>query len=147
MGAAFSPTVANIYMSITLSRFLSRQPKQPLLVRYIDDIFLIWTHSEEELKQFLSNFNDFNPALHYTHDYSFSNVNFLDVTIFKSFLFPFTNLLDRKTFQKDQNLYQYLHYSFNHEKSRYKAIISGELVRKLLEPIPKKMTTLQWSSY
>ena len=37
MGAAFSPTVANIYMSVTLQNFLCTQTKQ--LVRYIDDIF------------------------------------------------------------------------------------------------------------
>ena len=39
MGAAFSPTVANIYMSTILDRFLKTQKTQPLLLKqYIDDI-------------------------------------------------------------------------------------------------------------
>ena len=130
MGAAFSPTVANIFMSVTISHFLSTQVCKPqLLVRYIDDIFLIWTHGEEKLTHFLSDLNHFNPALKYTHHYSLQTVDFLDLTIFKSTFFPSTNLLDTKTFQKAHNLYQYLHYSSNHDRSRYKAIITGELIR------------------
>ena len=130
MGAAFSPTIANIYMSVTIRRFLRTQTKQPLLLsRYIDDIFLIWTESEEDLKQFLADLNSFNPAIQYTFFQSQSSVDFLDLTIYKGHLFPFTNNLDTKTFQKAQNLYQYLHYSSCHQPAVYKSIISGELVR------------------
>ena len=49
MGAAFSPTVANIFLSVIFRRFLSKQHLKPLLLkRYIDDIFLIWQHSYED---------------------------------------------------------------------------------------------------
>ena len=127
MGAAFSPTVANIYMSVMIRRFLRTQRKHPLLLsRYIDDIFLIWTDTEEE---FLADLNGFNPALQYTHHYSLSSVDFLDLTIYKGQMFPFTNTLDTKTFQKPHNLYQYLHYTSCHQKAVYKSIIVGELVR------------------
>lgn len=85
MGAALSPTAANVYMSVTISRFLRTQNKKPhLLVRYIDDIFMIWTHTEDELKKFLTDMNSYNPALSYTYHYSLSTVNFLDLTIYKS---------------------------------------------------------------
>ena len=130
MGAAFSPTVANIYMSIMIRRFLRTQPKHPLLlVRYIDDIFMIWTYTVQELDQFLKDLNNFNPALKYTHSYSQQTVDFLDLTIFKSDNFPFTNMLSTKTFQKPHNLHQYLHYTSHHDRPIYKAIISGELIR------------------
>ncbi|CAI7996639.1 CAP-Gly domain-containing linker protein 1 [Geodia barretti] len=44
MGADFSPTMANIYMSVILQKFLLTQPTQPYyLKRYIDDILMIWT--------------------------------------------------------------------------------------------------------
>ena len=47
MGSACSPTVANIYMSVTLRKFLRTQSNKPLLLtRYIDDIFMIWIQSE-----------------------------------------------------------------------------------------------------
>ena len=130
MGAAFSPTIANIFMSVTLSHFLATQVRKPLLlVRYIDDIFMIWTYGETHLTRLLHDLNNFSPTLKYTHHHSLQAVDFLDLTIFKSALFPYTNMLDTKTFQKAHNLYQYLHYSSNHERSRYKAIITGELIR------------------
>ena len=129
MGAAFSPTVANIYMSVVIRRFLRTQRKQPLLLsRYIDDIFFIWTGTEEDLIQFLTDMNNFNPALQYTHQHSSFSVDFLDLTIYKGPLFPYTNTLDTKTYQKP-NLYQYLHYTSCHPKTVYKSIITGELVR------------------
>lgn len=101
MGAAFSPTIANIFMSVTLSHFLATQVRKPLLlVRYIDDIFMIWTYGETHLTQFLHDLNNFNPTLKYTHHHSRQAVDFLDLTILKSALFPYTNVLDTKTFQK-----------------------------------------------
>ena len=130
MGVAYSPTVANIYMSVTLRRFLRTQRTKPLLmVRYIDDILMIWTDSETELKEFLTDINQFNPALKYTHQYSPSTVDFLDLTIYKGPSFLITNVLDTKTYQKPHNLYQYLHYSSSHQKAVFKSIISGELTR------------------
>ena len=130
MGAAYSPTVANIYMSVIIRRFLRTQRTKPLLmVRYIDDIFMIWTDSETELKEFLIDINQFNPALKYTHQYSPSTVDFLDLTIYKGPSFLITNILDTKTYQKPHNLYQYLHYSSSHQKAVFKSIITGELTR------------------
>ena len=130
MGAAFSPTIANIYMSVII-RFLRTQTQQSLLLsRYIDDIFLVWTSTEEDLIQFLTDINTFNPALRYTHHYLPTSVYFLlDFTIYKGPLFPFTNTLDTKTFQKPHNLYQYLHYTSCHQETVYKSIIIGKPVR------------------
>ena len=93
MGAAFSPRVPNIDMSVTLQSFLRTQTKQPLLlVRYIDDIFLIWTYTSESLDQFLHSLNNFNPSLNYTYQQSPTSVDFLDLTTYKSHFFPFTNV-------------------------------------------------------
>lgn len=47
MGAAFSLTIANIFMSVTLRRF-----QHLLLKRFIDDILIIWTKPQEDLEQF-----------------------------------------------------------------------------------------------
>ena len=68
MGAAFSPIIANIYMSVTLQKILLTQQKKPLLLkRYIDDVFLIWTDTKEALENFLTALNQFHPAIHFTH--------------------------------------------------------------------------------
>ena len=67
MGTAFSPTIANIFMSVILRRFIRTQRQHPLLLkRYIDDIFIIWTKSLKQLDTFLTELNNFHPSLHYT---------------------------------------------------------------------------------
>ena len=40
---------------------------KPLLyLGYLNDIFLLWTHGEEELQQFHKDFNSENPDIHIT---------------------------------------------------------------------------------
>ena len=130
MGAAFSPSTANIYMSVKIRRFLRTQRKKPQkLLWYIDDIFMLWPHNSDELETFLTDLNTFNPPLNYTYECSPSTANFLDLTIYKGPHFHYTNTLDTKTYQKPQNLYQYLHFTLNHQKTTFKAIITGELIR------------------
>ena len=130
MGAAFSPSVANIYMSVNFQRFLRTQRRTPLLLaRYIDDIFMLWSHTLSDLETFLTALNNFNPALHYTYQHSTSTANFLDMTVYKGPCFNYTNILDTRTYQKPQNLYQYLHFTSNHQKTTFKALITGELIR------------------
>ncbi|KAJ7341578.1 hypothetical protein JRQ81_005850, partial [Phrynocephalus forsythii] len=51
MGTHMAPQYANIFMADLKQHFLSHCTQKPLLsLRYIDDIFLIWTHGEESLK-------------------------------------------------------------------------------------------------
>ena len=127
MGAAFSPTIANIFLSVIIRRFLETQNHTPLLLtRYIDDIFMVWTHDTDSLNVFLQQLNKFHPSLSFTHQYSPDSVDFLDLTIFRD---SNTNRLQTKTFQKSQNLYQYLHFDSYHPKSVFKALIIGECTR------------------
>ena len=51
--------------------FLKTQELQPLLwLRYIGDIFFIWTHGKEKLKKFMEKFNNFTPNLRSTYESS-----------------------------------------------------------------------------
>ena len=90
---------------------------------------MIWTDTVQQLAQFLLDLNRFNLNLKFTHQQSTSTIDFLDITIYKGPLFPFSNILDVKTFQKQLNLFQYLHFSSNHPKNVFKAIIKGECIR------------------
>ena len=129
MGAAFSPTIANIFMSIFLQRFLQTQKNKPLLLRrYIDDIFLIWP-KQHNLTTFINELNSFHPNLQFTYSNSETSADFLDITIYKGDHWNNSSTLEIKTFQKSQNLYQYLHYSSHHPKTTNKGIIIGECIR------------------
>ena len=132
MGASFSPTIANIFLSVTLDNFLQTQTLKPLLFkRYIDDILLIWPHSPAELDSFLSDLNSYHSSLHFTSKHSSTEIDFLDITVYKHDSFFYTNTLDTKTYQKPKNLYQYLHYNSAHPRTLYKGLIKGECIRYL----------------
>ena len=56
MGTPFAPSFANIFMHNCESQILTTVPEQkaPLVwKRFIDGIFLVWTHGEESLLSFL----------------------------------------------------------------------------------------------
>ena len=54
IGNTFAPPYACIYMDQVEQKFLAAQINQPLIwLRYIEDIFFIWTHGEKELEKFM----------------------------------------------------------------------------------------------
>ena len=50
---------------------------------YIDDIFMMWQHGEEELQQLLENLNCYYATIKFTTEYSKTKINFPDVTVMK----------------------------------------------------------------
>ena len=54
IGTKFAPPYACIYMDQVEQKFLAMQINQHLIwLRYIDDLFFIWTHGEKELEKFV----------------------------------------------------------------------------------------------
>ena len=88
MGTICAPTVANIFMGVFEKDLLERAPGKQYIYkkfwrRFIDDILLIWTGSEEELKEFLAFMDSIHPTIKFTSDYNFQtkSVAFLDTRI------------------------------------------------------------------
>ena len=48
---------------------------------YIDYIFFIWTHDEQELERFLKDLNNFTPNLSFTHEARKRCIPFLDLKV------------------------------------------------------------------
>ena len=48
---------------------------------YIDNIFFIWEHGEEKLKEFIDVLNKKHPTIKVTAEWSKTQINFLDVTV------------------------------------------------------------------
>ena len=114
-------------MSVFFRRFLSTIQEHPiLLVRYIDDIFLIWPN-HSNFSNFKESLDSFHQNIKFTAEISTTTVNFLDITIYKNN--PPENNLQIKTFQKSNNLYQYLHFTSQHHKPVFKGIVVGESIR------------------
>ncbi|XP_072359720.1 uncharacterized protein [Scyliorhinus torazame] len=82
MGTKFAPQYANIFMHKYEQDLLTTQDLQSTLyTRYIDDIFFLWTHSEESLKRLHDDIIKFHPTIRLTMDYSPKSVAFLDTLI------------------------------------------------------------------
>ena len=106
----FSPLYACIYMDQVEQKFLETQSKESRIwSRYIDSIFFIWTHGEQELERFLKNLNKFTLNLSFIHEANKNYIPFLDLKV---------KVIDGKL-ETDLNIQptdrqQYLHYLSSH---------------------------------
>ena len=63
-------------------RILEETELQPRIWwRYIDDVFFIWQHGEDSLKQFIKTLNACHPTIKFTAEMSKEEINFLDVNV------------------------------------------------------------------
>ena len=126
MGTKCAPSYAIIFMGKFEEDFLSRQHIPPLVWwRYIDDIFVIWPHSREELDSFISRLNQVHNTIKFTSDISETSVNFLDVKISKDIHGRLTTSL----YTKPTDAHLYLHYSSYHPIQQKKSIPYSQAVR------------------
>ena len=67
MGTRIAPSGACLFMGRLEEDFLATAPKSPLIwLRYIDDVFLLWTHGEEQLDNFISYCNTRHQTINFT---------------------------------------------------------------------------------
>ena len=67
MGSKVSPTFANLFMDDFENRIVYKYPRQPITWwRFIDDVFLLWSHTEEELHDFVEYLNNSHPTIKFT---------------------------------------------------------------------------------
>ena len=80
MGTRLAPAYASLFMGKFEKDFLESSDVQPFLwFRFLDDIFMIWDDSEENLLNFLEKLNKFQEKIKLTYNYSKTNAVFLDV--------------------------------------------------------------------
>ena len=105
-----APPYAIIFMGDLEERILKDWSFKPLVWwRYIDDIFLLWQHGEEKLKEFQDILNRYHPGIKFTSTYSRERIDFLDLEIIKE-----GNRLLTDVFVKSTYTHQYLHATFCH---------------------------------
>ena len=85
IGTKFAPPYAILFMGYLEDKILNSLVEKPLVWwRYIDDIFMIWQHGEEKLKDILKILNSCHPTIKFTSECSLDKVNFLDVEVMRS---------------------------------------------------------------
>ena len=105
--------------------FLETQRLKPLVwIRYIDDIFFIWTHSEKELKEFMGELNSFDTNIKFINEYSDKKDIFLDLQV---------DIVEGKLitslFVTPTDRHQYLHYSSGHSEHTKRSMIYSQTLR------------------
>ena len=63
---------------------LSHAPKKPSCYkRYIDNVLILWPHSQEDLSNFLFSMNNFHLSMKFTSEFDMNKITFLDMNIYK----------------------------------------------------------------
>ena len=82
MGTRVAPTLANLFMGHFEEKHVYTYKSQPLLwVRFIDGIFMIWTHRRQELEDFTTHLNTVHQTIKFTSTVSEKEISFLDTKI------------------------------------------------------------------
>jgi hypothetical protein len=76
MGTNMAPSYANTFMG----KFESSIERPLSWYRFIDDVDMKWTQSDEELQNFLSRVNNLHPSIKFTHEISNTTISFLDTS-------------------------------------------------------------------
>ena len=135
MGTPMAPNYANLFMAkfeedAITSYHASTGLKPHVWYRYIDDIFLIWTHGDEELQKFLLYLDTFSGTRNMKSKIKFEinksekEVNFLDVTIKLE-----NGMLTTSLFSKPTDAHLYLNYSSSHPRHVLRNIPKGQFIR------------------
>ena len=69
-------------MAALEEKILNKVKKKPnVWWGYIYDMFFIWEHGEESLKEFINEINSFHPAIKFAADWLKEKISFLDVEV------------------------------------------------------------------
>lgn len=100
MGSKMAPQLANIYMGKFENEFILG-PKNPFrdqirfYKRFIDDIFLVFTGTQQNLSNFHEYLNDCNEHLYFIQNSDYKEINFLDIKVVRE-----NNMLNTNLFRK-----------------------------------------------
>lgn len=102
MGKTFAPSYANIFVSKWEEEALASWETKPLsYYRFLDDIWGVWTRTENQFKCFMDHLDNFHHSIKIKYTLDKVGVNFLDTVTFKGKGFLETGKLDVKVYFKD----------------------------------------------
>ena len=98
------PPFAILYMAYLEAEFWRNEPLKPeIYLRYIDDNLFTWPHGQGDLNRAFERLNTQKVRIKYTITTSDSEINFLDIPLYKGNRFRSSGILDIKPFFKQTN--------------------------------------------
>ena len=119
MGAKMATSYANLFLGFFEGNALKNAPFQPhTWLRYIDDIFMIWTEGLDNLKISIDYLNNIHSTIKFISSHSSTNIPFLDVNV------SLTNdgNISTDLYTKPTDKHQHLLYSSCHPLHTKKAV-------------------------
>ena len=115
IGTQFALNYANIFMAGQEENLLKKLNFEPYLwLRYLNDIFCIWTEGFHKFTEFFNFSNEFHPSIKFAMDYSKNSINFLDVKESKR---ESGSTLCTSIFTKPTDAHLYLHATSCHRST------------------------------
>ncbi|XP_044165755.1 uncharacterized protein LOC122949770 [Acropora millepora] len=125
IGTRMAPSYANLFMHDLESKLLAWVPVKPFIwLRYIDDIFMVWTEGEEKLLEFLKNINNFHDTIKFTFDWSRDLIHYLDVQVINN-----GGVIETDLYTKPTDKHQYLYHTSCHPKGCKRSIPYSQALR------------------
>ncbi|CAJ0961662.1 unnamed protein product [Ranitomeya imitator] len=129
MGSNVAAAYANAYMDSFEETFVYTDDRFKRYVdcylRYIDDIFLIWTGPTDILQAFHQTLNSVYPELHFTMQYDPARISFLDTLVQRDD----QGRLSTDIFSKPTDCNSLLHYSSSHPKATRNSLPRSQFTR------------------
>ena len=126
MGSKCAPPFASIFMGdFEISKILPLTVAIMLWKRFIDDVFFIFTGTEEELKSLFHTINEIHPTIKFTFEYSRTQVHYLDTNLF---IGP-NRKIYTTLYTKPTDTFALLHFDSYHPLSTKTSIIYSQALR------------------
>ena len=127
MGTICTPTYANIFMSEFEEKYIYPliKNKSSSYLRFFDDIFMVWTKSENELKSFINEINKKHHSIKFDFRFSKEKIEFLDTLVYKDH----NNRLQTTFYKKPTDCQNFLQAKSAHPLSLKKSISYGQALR------------------
>ncbi|KAJ8914806.1 hypothetical protein NQ315_014551 [Exocentrus adspersus] len=125
MGSSLSPIMSNIFMEHFEETYVKSYINKPKIWwRYVDDVFSIWPHRQDNLTDFLNFLNNIEPTIKFTLELEENNkLPFLDVMISKNT--EINSNFQTNVYRKKTNTNRYLNFNSNHHLSIKKGVIKS----------------------
>ena len=127
MGSKSSCRYADIFMDDFETKYIYPRisGKHLAYYRFVDDIFMVWNDSKENLITFFKDINTVHESIKFDCVYSHQKINFLDTTVFKNA----QHSLSTKVYTKPTDRPGYIYKTSYHPKSQINNIPYGQSLR------------------
>lgn len=130
MGKRFAPAYANIFMANwEQEAFRNCKVRPAHYLRYLDDIWGIWTGSEQEFMEFVETLNSQDPSIKLKTELKSQSIDFLDTTVYKGPAFTDNQILDIKVHFKATDTHALLHKTSFHPIHTFRGIVKSQISR------------------